>query len=885
MGDIKFMGLNELREKFLAFFEGKDHLRMQSFPLIPNNDKSLLLINSGMAPLKPYFTGLETPPKKRVTTCQKCIRTNDIENVGYTLRHGTFFEMLGDFSFGDYFKNEIIPWAWEFFTKVLGIPESRLYPSVYVEDDEAFDIWHNVVGIPKERIFRMGKDDNFWEVGLGPCGPCSEIYFDKGEKYGCGKPDCTVGCDCDRYMEVWNLVFTQFCKEEDGSYSKLAFPNIDTGMGLERIAAVMQGVDSIFDVDTIKHILNRVCDIAKVKYNENEKQDVSIRIITDHLRAVTFMTADGIMPSNEGRGYVLRRLLRRAARHGRLLGIQGLFLTNVAESVIEVSGGAYPELLEKKSYVLKVISNEEERFNENIDSGMSLLKEYMEELKASNANVIQGKQAFKLYDTYGFPFELMKEMAEDEGFTVDEEGFKLEMEEQREMGRKARGENTYMGTDETALDKLGDVKTEFIGYEQTECKADILAISVGNELVSEATAKSNVMIVLDRTVFYAESGGQKGDIGEICTKDAVVRITDCIKVLGKFAHIGIVESGTIKVGEHATVIVEARNRLDTSRNHTATHLLQKALRLIVGEHIHQAGSSVSADRLRFDFTHFAPLTDDEINKIQDEVNKRILECIPVKTKECGIDEARSAGAMALFGEKYGDIVRVVSVGNNDKSNYSIELCGGTHVSNTSIIGSFKLVSESGVSAGVRRIEALTGRLALKYYQDAEDTLLEVCELAKSKKDGVVQKIAALVAENKELRSAVEKAGQKDASSRIDGLLSAAETINGTKLILSRIDGLDMGSLRSMCDVFREKLTSGVAVLFSVVSENDEEKVNIISFVTQDKVKSGLNAGKIVKALAEITGGGGGGRPDMAQAGGKNKDAIPTAMDKVKEMLA
>ncbi len=886
--EIKPIGLNELREKFLTFFEQKEHLRMKSFSLIPQNDKSLLLINSGMAPLKPYFTGQETPPRKRVSTCQKCIRTNDIENVGITLRHGTFFEMLGNFSFGDYFKEEIIPWAWEFLTEVLEIPASRLYPSVYEDDDEAFDIWHEKVGIPKERIFRMGKDDNFWEVGLGPCGPCSEIYFDKGEKYGCGKEGCTVGCDCDRFMEVWNLVFTQFNKEEDGSYSRLKNPNIDTGMGLERIAAVMQSVDSLFDVDTIRQIIQHVCDIAKVKYNESNssvstnRKDVSIRVITDHIRAVTFMASDGILPSNEGKGYILRRLLRRASRHGRLLGIREPFLKALAQTVIDISKQAYPELAEKNDYVLKVISIEEERFHETLDAGTDYLKGYISELKEKKESVLGGKQAFKLYDTYGFPPELMQEMLAEEGLTMDEAGFKAEMEEQRSKGRAAREENTYMGADETVFNRLPqDMSTEFAGYNQTQCETKILAIIKDNEIVQEAKAGDRVTLILSKTTLYAESGGQKGDSGSITSKSGKVLVDDCIKAgSNKLAHIGLVESGTIttedKNGENQAVAeTNNKQRLSTCRNHTATHLLQKALRQVLGDHVHQAGSLVSAERLRFDFTHFAAMTYEEIQKVEREVNEKILEGLAVDTKECGIEEARKSGATALFGEKYGDLVRVVRV-----EEYSAELCGGTHVKNTAQIGSFKLLQETGVSAGVRRIEACTGYAALEYYQNNESLIEQVCDTVKSTPENLLQKLKTLTADNKALRNELDKVKAKSAGSAIDEIIQKAETVNDITLIVAQIDGLDMNALRQAGDRCRDKLQSGVAVLFSAF----EDKVNIVSLVTEDCVKLGLNAGKIIKEAAEITGGGGGGRPNMAQAGGKDKTKIPQAIARVKEIV-
>ena len=857
------LGLNEIREKYLAFFESKEHLRMKSFSLVPNNDKSLLLINSGMAPLKPYFTGQQIPPKKRVTTCQKCIRTGDIENVGKTARHGTFFEMLGNFSFGDYFKNEVIPWAWEFFTEVLNIPADRLYVSVYEDDDEAFEIWNKKVGIPENKIFRMGKADNFWEHGVGPCGPCSEIYYDKGEEYGCGSPDCTVGCDCDRYMEVWNLVFTQFCREEDGSYSDLANPNIDTGMGLERIATVMQNVNSIFDVDTIKAIRDEVCKIAGVEYNKEYKTDVSIRVITDHIRSVTFMIADGVLASNEGRGYVLRRLLRRAARHGKLLGIERKFLADLCKVVIENSKGAYPELEEKKDYINKIITVEEERFYETLNQGMEILRNQIEEIKKSgNGNIFGGSESFKLYDTYGFPIDLLKEILEEEGFEIDEDGFMKEMEAQKTRARAAREENTYMGAEETIFHKLpADMSSEFVGYTNLTDNGKVLAIVVDDNIVDSASEGQNVTVIADKTTFYAEMGGQAGDKGTIKTNGCEIEVSDCTKFGGnKILHTGIVKSGELKVGDVAEFAVDKEIRLATARNHTTTHILQKALKEVLGNHIEQAGSFVSSSRLRFDFTHFEAVSKEDLVKVEKIVNEKILEAINVTVEELPIEEAKKKGAMALFGEKYGDIVRVVSVGD-----YSVEFCGGTHLSNSSQAGSFKIVSENGVAAGVRRIEALTGSGVLNFYEDMEFMINNVKEILKVGGQNVINKINSLIEENKSLNKEIEQLKSKMSAGHIDEFINNKQDINGVSVVCTKIDGMEMNDLRNMGDKIKDKLQSGIVVLASPLND----KVSFVVMVTDDIVKKGANAGMIVKAAATTAGGGGGGRPNMAQAGGKN----------------
>ena len=875
---MKQMGVNEIREAFLSFFESKAHLRMASASLIPHNDNSLLLINSGMAPLKPYFTGQEVPPSKRVTTCQKCIRTGDIENVGKTARHGTFFEMLGDFSFGDYFKSEIIPWSWEFVTEVMGIPEDRLYVTVYKDDDEAAKIWHEVVGLPKEKIFYMGKADNFWEHGTGPCGPCSEIYYDRGEEYGCGEPGCTVGCECDRYMEFWNLVFTQFNAEPDGTYTDLVQKNIDTGMGLERMGTIMQNVDSIFDVDTVKAIRDEVCRVAGVEYKKEQKIDISVRVITDHIRSVTFMTADGVLPSNEGRGYVLRRLLRRAARHGKLLGINKEFLADLCEVVIEQSGKAYPELVEKKEYIRKVLSVEENSFNKTIDKGMEILKSDIEEMKAKGEKVLNGEKTFRLYDTYGFPIDLTKEILEEEGLSLDEAAFQEEMKIQKERARSARGKSTYMGADETVYHQLDTtLTTEFVGYTENVVEDAVITALVADNAVAEtASVDSEVAIFLDKTPFYAEMGGQVGDIGTIKTDMGTVEITDCIKVVGgKFAHIGTVIDGEIKVGEKATASIDMKNRLAISRNHSATHLLQKALREVLGSHVEQAGSYVSADRLRFDFTHFQGVTAEELKKVEDIVNEKILEGMEIDVREMSIDEARKLGAMALFGEKYGEVVRVVNM-----SGYSVEFCGGVHLKNTAQAGSFKIVSEGGVAAGVRRIEALTGEGALKFYQAQGEELKKVCAIAKTTPDNMIKHLENLMKEQKELAKEIEALKAKMAGSAAEDVLKNAEVVNGINVICAQVEDADGNALKTMGDELKNKLGSAVVVLAGV----KEGKISLVAMATDDAVKAGAHSGNIIKAAAAVCGGGGGGKPNMAQAGGKDASKIGEALEKAKEII-
>lgn len=879
---MKNLGVNEIRKKYLDFFQEKGHLKMNSFSLVPQNDKSLLLINSGMAPLKPFFTGQQIPPNKRVTTCQKCIRTGDIENVGKTARHGTFFEMLGNFSFGDYFKEEAIPWAWEFFTRVLQLPEDRLYVSVYQDDDEAFEIWNKKVGIPEKKIVRLGKEDNFWEHGTGPCGPCSEIYFDKGEQYGCDNPNCYVGCDCDRYMEIWNLVFTQFNREEDGTYSNLANPNIDTGMGLERIATVMQGVNSIFDVDTIKAIRDKVCELSNTKYGEDKKKDISIRVITDHIRSVTFMTADGVLPSNEGRGYVLRRLLRRAARHGKILGINDLFLTDLSKIVIETSKDAYPELEEKKDYINKILTVEEERFYATIDTGMELLKQKISELKSSNTKKLKGEDAFKLYDTYGFPFDLMKEILEEENMTIDEESFLKEMENQKNKARSAREEDTYMGAEETIFHKLDPaMKSEFLGYDSNNLKdSKVLAIVCEENIVDTAKEGDKIVIVVDKTPFYAEMGGQVGDKGTIQNDNVLIEISDCTNFGGnKILHHGIVKKGQVRVNDSVILKIDEDERLSIARNHTATHILHKALKEILGNHIEQAGSLVSKNRLRFDFTHFEALTKEDLSKIEKAVNSHILKGLDVCIKETDIETAKREGATALFGEKYGDIVRVINIGG-----YSIELCGGTHLKNSAQIGSFKIVSESGVAAGVRRIEAVTGFGALDFYDERENIILNICENLKANPKNVVAKSLSITEENRKLLKEIESLKSKLSSGLLDEILNQKETINGVDVLLTKVSNMDMDTLRNMGDKIKEKL-SDYAILLA--SDNDG-KVNFIAMCSDSVIKANIKAGDIVKTAATICGGGGGGRPNMAQAGGKDPskidEAIKCALDFIKEKL-
>ena len=874
---MKPYGLNELRKMYLDFFESKGHLVMKSFSLIPQNDKSLLLINAGMAPLKPYFTGQEIPPRRRVTTCQKCIRTGDIENVGKTARHGTFFEMLGNFSFGDYFKHEAIAWSWEFLTKILEIPADRLYPSVYQDDDEAFNIWNKEIGVDKDRIFRFGKEDNFWEHGAGPCGPCSEIYYDRGEKYGCGKPGCTVGCDCDRYIEIWNNVFTQFNNDGNGNYGELENKNIDTGMGLERLATVMQDVDSIFDVDTIKAIRDEVCKYANVEYETEYKKDVSIRVITDHIRSVTFMVSDGIMPSNEGRGYVLRRLLRRAARHGRLLGIKGAFLAKLSEVVIRESKDGYPELADKKDYILKLIATEEENFNKTIDQGLSILNDMMAEMEAEKKTVLSGENTFKLYDTYGFPIDLTIEILEEKGFIVDEEGFKEAMEVQRQKARDAREETNYMGADVTIYQSIdAAIESKFVGYHDLTHDSKVTVLTTADALVDELKEGMEGTILVEETPFYATMGGQVADTGVIRTANAEFVVEDTIKLQGtKIGHVGKMTKGSIKVGETVTLAVDEARRNLIANNHSATHLMQKALRMVLGNHVEQAGSLVDPDKLRFDFTHFSPMTPEEIAKVEEIVNREIQNGLDVVTNEMTIDEAKKTGAMALFGEKYGDTVRVVQMGD-----FSSELCGGTHVKNTSNISAFKIVSESGVAAGVRRIEALTGAGLIAHFNQVEETLKEAAALLKVSPADVVKRITALQEEVKTLSKENDKLKAKIAKAAAGDVTSEAEDVNGIKVLVKALSGVDMNGMRDLGDEAKQKLGEAV-ILYA--TENDG-KVNLMATATEGAIKKGAHAGNLIKEVASLVGGGGGGRPNMAQAGGKNPAGIPDALKKAKEVI-
>ena len=874
---MKSYGLNELRAMFLKFFEEKGHLRLKSFSLVPYNDNSLLLINSGMAPLKPYFTGQEIPPRKRVTTCQKCIRTGDIENVGKTARHGTFFEMLGNFSFGDYFKHEAISWSWEFLTQVVGIPEDRLYPSVYIDDEEAFKIWNEEIGIDKSRIFKFGKEDNFWEHGSGPCGPCSEIYYDRGEKYGCGKPDCTVGCDCDRYIEVWNNVFSQFDNDGNGNYSDLIQKNIDTGMGLERLATVVQDVDSIFDVDTIKAIRDKVCEIAGVEYNADTKKDVSIRLITDHIRSVTFMISDGIMPSNEGRGYVLRRLLRRAARHGRLLGIKDRFLTKICETVINESRDGYPELEEKKDYIFKVLTTEEDNFYKTIDQGLVILNDMEEKLISEGKKVLSGEDAFRLYDTYGFPVDLTKEILEEKGLIVDEDGFNAAMEIQRQTARNAREESNFMGAEETVYQLIdADITSNFVGYDRLSHSSDILVLTTDDKITDVLNEGEHGTVIVSETPFYATMGGQMADTGVITSGDSIFIVEDTIKLQGgKIGHVGTVKCGSFKKSDTVCLSVNEERRLATAKNHSATHLLQKALRIVLGTHVEQAGSMVDEEKLRFDFTHFSALTDEELERIENIVNEEIEAGLSVDTQIMTLEEAKKTGAMALFGEKYGESVRVVKMGD-----FSMELCGGTHVPNTGIIRAFKIISEGGVAAGVRRIEALTSKAVFDYYNDIENKLLNAAKSAKSDTTGLAKKIESFMNEIKALKSENEKLKNKLAKDSLGNVLDNVIKVGDVNLLTVKLENTDMDALRNLGDSLKEKIDNAVIVLASA----NDGKVSLITMASDGAVKCGAHAGNLIKAIAPLVGGGGGGRPNMAQAGGKNPSGIDNALSEAEKIL-
>ena len=871
------LGTNEIRKRFLDFFESKGHYVGKSSSLIPKNDKSLLLINSGMAPLKNYFSGVEVPPSKRMSTCQKCIRTGDIENVGKTARHGTFFEMMGNFSFGDYFKPEAITWAWEFITEHLNIPVEKLWVTVYLDDDQAHDFWEKEIGVPADRIVRLGKDDNFWEIGLGPCGPCSEIYFDRGEKYGCGSPDCKPGCDCDRYLEFWNLVFTQFDRQEDGTYPELANKNIDTGMGLERMACIMQDVDNIFEIDTIKYIIQGIEELANIKYGEDDKKDVSVRIITDHMRAMSFLIADGVLPSNEGRGYVLRRLLRRAARHGKLLGIKEDFLYKLYDRVKEVSGEAYPELVEKESYVKKVIKIEEEKFNETLDQGVEILNGYIAELKEANETVLSGDKAFKLYDTYGFPLDLTEEILEEQGFGIDEEGFHKEMEEQRQRARADRGAMEDEGWKEDPLSTLDEsVASTFDGYKNLNVSGKVTAIVKEDEIVEMINEGEKAIIVLNETSFYAEGGGQAGDIGTLENEDAIFEVVDTRKGANNtIKHIGFVKKGQIKVSDALESKVNKEVRMASARNHTATHLLHEALKEVLGEHVNQAGSLVTPERLRFDVTHFEPISKEELKAVEEKVNKAILDALEVNCEIMNINDAKEKGAMALFGEKYGNEVRVVSMGD-----YSVELCGGTHLTNTSQVGLFKILSEGGVAAGVRRIEAITGHAVYEYLTNRDNMINEVCSALKTKEDNLVQRANHLVEENKALAKELHETKTKLNLQSVDSLLDAKVEINGVNLLCAKFEDIDMNTLKETADTLRDKVGSGVVVLSNVA----DNKVNFVVTATQDVIEKGIHSGNIVREVAKIANGKGGGRPNMAQAGATDVSKVDEALSYASEVV-
>ncbi|HBF4442238.1 TPA: alanine--tRNA ligase [Clostridioides difficile] len=871
------MGLNEIRSKFLEFFESKGHYVANSYSLVPNNDKSLLLINSGMAPLKNYFSGVEVPPSVRMCTSQKCIRTGDIENVGITARHATFFEMMGNFSFGDYFKRESIKWGWEFVTEWLNIPEDKIWVTVYEEDDDSYDIWAKEMNFPEERMVRLGKDDNFWEIGTGPCGPCSEIYFDRGEEYGCDNPDCKPGCDCDRYLEFWNHVFTQFDRDEEGNYSLLENKNIDTGMGLERMGCIMQGVDTIFEVDTIKSILEAVEKLTGVKYGENPKNDISIRIITDHIRAVTFLVSDGVLPSNEGRGYVLRRLLRRAARHGKLLGVKELFLQKLIDEVIKVNDKAYPVLVEKESYIKKVVGIEEKKFNETIDQGTEILNSYIEVLKNEGKTVLSGQEAFKLYDTYGFPIDLTKEILEEEHLSVDEEAFNEEMEKQKERARNARGNMDGESWKEDPLSKLeSTVDSTFNGYSEIYGEGTIEAIVKDDELVQSAKEGDKVSIVLDNTTFYPEGGGQVGDCGLITNENLVLEVLNTKKgANNSIKHIGIIKSGRISNGDKVKTLVDGETRMSAARNHSATHLLHKALREVLGEHVNQAGSLVTPERLRFDITHFEAISNEELKAIEEKVNNVILSSLDIKCDIMNIKEAKEKGATALFGEKYGDEVRVVSMGD-----YSTELCGGTHLTNTSQVGMFKILSEGGVAAGVRRIEAITGKAVYEYLKERDGIISEVCVNLKSKEDNLIQRISSLLEENKNLSKELHDMKAKMSLQSVDSIFDSKVEVNGVNLITNKFEGMDMDTLRETADNLRDKLGSGVVVLANVV----DDKVNFVVTATKDVLDKGIHSGNIVREVAKIAGGKGGGRPNMAQAGASDVSKVDQALSYASEVI-
>ena len=869
---MKKFSVNELRELFLSFFESKGHLRLPSFSLVPQNDKSLLIINSGMAPLKPYFTGLEVPPRKRVTTCQKCIRTGDIDNIGHTARHGTFFEMLGNFSFGDYFKKEAITWSWEFLTVTLGLDANRLYPSVYVDDQEAYDLWHDMIGIPSERIFKFGKEDNFWEHGSGPCGPCSEIYYDRGEKYGCGKSTCTVGCDCDRYMEVWNNVFTQFDNDGKGNYTELKQKNIDTGMGLERLAVVCQDVESIFEVDTNKELMDNISVITHHIYKDDAVADVSLRIIADHIKSCTFMISDGILPSNEGRGYVLRRLLRRAVRHGRILGVKRAFMTDLAKVVIKLNKGHYTELFEKQDMILNVLKAEEDKFNQTIDQGLEILNQMVSKIKGKK---LSGDDAFKLYDTYGFPPDLTKEILEEKGITIEEDRFNVLMKEQKDKARSARKESNYMGADATIFNELPkEMTSEFVGYDSLTGNGKVLTIVTENKIVDKINTGDEAVIITDKTNFYPMMGGQSGDVGIIKDGNNTFEVYDTIKILNtKIGHIGKVISGYFSNGNTVQFEVDSRNRHLTAINHTSTHLLQAALRIVLGKHVEQAGSLVEYNRLRFDFTHFKAMTKEEISQVEKIVNEKIAEAINVTKKEMSLNEAKKEGAIALFGEKYGEVVRTVKV-----SDFSFELCGGTHIDNTSEIKCFKIMSESGVAAGVRRIEAITSDTLINFYNDEVDKLDNISYLLKVPSTEAVDKVNALLKDIKELKSEIESLKKQVSSSEVSDL--GTEVINGLNVAINSFENKNMNELKDLVDSIKDKLKDYVVVGLSKNTDN----VAIVVSISDAAIKKGLHAGNILKQLATLLGGNGGGKDKFAQGQGKDVSKINEAISLARNLI-
>ncbi|MBQ9070147.1 MAG: alanine--tRNA ligase [Clostridia bacterium] len=871
---MKWTSLNDLREKYLSFFESKGHLRLPSFSLVPNNDKSLLLINSGMAPMKKFFTGEEIPPRNRVCTCQKCIRTPDLERVGHTARHGTYFEMLGNFSFGDYFKNEAIAWAWEFLTVTLEIPEDLLWPSVYEHDDEAYALWRDVIGVPEKHIVKLGKADNFWEHGSGPCGPCSEIYFDRGIKYGCGSPDCKPGCDCDRFMEIWNNVFSQFNNDGNGNYTELAQKNIDTGMGLERLACVMQGVDNLFEVDTVRNILNTVCTIAGKEYGKNKSDDVSIRVVTDHIRSATFMICDGVIPSNEGRGYVLRRILRRACRHGKLLGINRKFMTELCRVVISQNESAYPELVTKQDYVLKVISLEEDRFNVTVDSGLAILAGIVESVKGEGKSVISGADAFKLYDTFGFPVDLTREIAEESGLTINEDEFAALMEEQKKRAREARGNiSGWADSSKSLLENLPE--TSFLGYEADECSAKVLTIIVGDE-AEEQVSEGECTVVFDSTVFYGEGGGQVGDTGVIVGDGVSLTVLDTKKANGIYLHEVRVDSGILKVGDTLTLKIDTARRNSIRRNHSACHLLQAALRSVLGTHVEQAGSYVDEKRVRFDFSHLSAMTADEIAKVEAIVNANILAAENCTTTVTDIATARNMGAMALFGEKYGDSVRVVKIGSS-----STELCGGTHVSSTGNIGLFKIISETGVAAGVRRIEGTTGLGVLELLAERDALILDTArELKVQNTHAIATKASSLQGQLRDMKRELDSANSKLSELKTASLIDSVKTVGDYKVLTARLDDVRPDAARNLCDTFKAKYPDGV-VVFALVSDG---KLNFVAAAGAAAVKAGAHAGKILSEVSAVCGGKGGGRPDSAMSGGKDIDKIDEALLKVEELL-